>query len=140
MTIEIKDVDGGLGNILLFSGIVEEEEFLNVVTKHLTQDTEKFKQYRYSLSDLMAVTAINISTDAIELIANLSKKAAIVNPKAVVAIAASQDFAYGLARMMEILRDESDWEEMVFRNREDAEAWIKKRVKEKYGIEDLTFS
>ena len=140
MTIEIKDVDGGLGNIILFTGIVEEEEFVNVMTKHMKQDRDKFKQYRYSLSDLTAVTTIDISRNAIELIANLSEKAANVNPKAVVAIVAGQDLVYGLARMIGILRDETDWEEMVFRNREDAEAWIKKRVREKYGIEDLSFS
>lgn len=42
-------------------------------------------------------------------------------------------------KMWEMLSDEMNWETMVFRNREDAEAWIKERVKEKYGIDDLTF-
>jgi hypothetical protein len=32
------------------------------------------------------------------------------------------------------------WETMVFRDREEAEAWLKERVKEKFGIDDLTFS
>jgi hypothetical protein len=30
------------------------------------------------------------------------------------------------------------WETMVFRALEDAEAWIRQRVKEKYEIDDLT--
>ena len=41
--------------------------------------------------------------------------------------------------MWEILADETKWEIMVFQNREDAEDWIRQKVKEKYGIGDLTF-
>ena len=31
------------------------------------------------------------------------------------------------------------WETNVLRTRRDAEAWVKDRVKEKFGIDDLTF-
>ena len=110
-----------------------------MLKKHLTQDKEKFRKFRYSLSDLTAVSKVEVPTKAIELIAEFCRSAAIVNPKAVVAAVADQDLIYGLARMLEILRDETDWENEVFRNREDAEAWIRERVKEKYGIDNLTF-
>ena len=53
---------------------------------------------------------------------------------------ANRDLTYGLARMTEMLIDVTGWESKVFRNREDAEAWIKERVKEKYGILDLTMA
>jgi hypothetical protein len=42
--------------------------------------------------------------------------------------------------MWEILSEGSDWEVMVFRSRPKVVGWIKERVKEKYGIENLTFS
>jgi hypothetical protein len=58
MPIEIKDLEGGLGNIILGRGIVTEEEFVDVLKKHLTQDKEKFKKYRYSLTDYTAVTKV----------------------------------------------------------------------------------
>jgi len=32
------------------------------------------------------------------------------------------------------------WETMVFRDREDAEDWIREKVKDKFGIDDLTFT
>ena len=51
----------------------------------------------------------------------------------------NQDLIYGLTRMWEVLSEGTNWETMASRNREDAEAWIKERVKEKYGIDDLTF-
>jgi hypothetical protein len=41
--------------------------------------------------------------------------------------------------MWELLVGATDWETMVFRKREDAKAWITQKVKEKYGIDDVTF-
>jgi hypothetical protein len=62
-----------------------------------------------------------------------------VNPKPVVALVADQDLIFGLARMWELLIDAAERETMVFRKREDAEAWITQKVKEKYGIDDVKF-
>jgi hypothetical protein len=140
MSIEIRDVDGGLGNIIIGRGIIIDEEYVDALKEHLTQDENKFKKYRYSLSDYTATAEIDIATKSVDLIAHYCRKASIVNPEAVVAIITNEDLIYGLARMWEILIDETDWETMVFRNRKDAEAWIRERVKEKYGIEDLTFT
>jgi len=42
--------------------------------------------------------------------------------------------------MSETLIGEIGWEIMIFGSREDAEAWIKKRAKEKYGIDGLTIA
>jgi hypothetical protein len=104
MPIEVRDVDGGLGNIIRGWGIVE------------------------------------VSTIAIKSIAPLHQRAWEFHPDAVVAIAADTDITYGLSRMWESLIDAISWETMVFRSRVDAEAWIKEKVKEYYGIDDLTFS
>ena len=42
--------------------------------------------------------------------------------------------------MTQMLLDGTEWEYEVFRNREDAEAWIRERVSEKFGIDDLALS
>ena len=139
MPIEIRDLGGGVGNIIIARGIVTDEELVEVLKKHLTQDKEKLGKYRYSLLDWTAVLKFDVSSKAVDLIAGYCKKSSIFNPEVVVAQVADKDVAFGLARMWEILTDATDWEIMVFRNREDAEAWIKEKVKEKYGIVDLTF-
>jgi hypothetical protein len=140
MPIEIKDSDGGLGNIITSRGILTDKEFADALKQHLTQDKNKFRNYKYSLCDYSAVKKIKVSTQSIQLIADYCKKSSIANSKVVVAIVAKQDVIYGMARMWEILSEATKWETMVSRNREEAEAWIKQRVKQKYGIDDLTFS
>jgi hypothetical protein len=47
MPVEIRDTNGGLGNIITGQGIISEEEYVDVLKAHLTQDEEKFKQYRF---------------------------------------------------------------------------------------------
>ena len=70
------------------------------------------------------MTGAEVSSNAIEQIAVLCRISAKINPYPVIAHIATIDLTYGLARMWEILSDETDWEIMVFRKRDDAEAWI----------------
>lgn len=139
MPIKIKDVKEGLGSIFLGIGVLGKEEYIDAMRKHLTQDREKFQKYRYSLADWTGVTAADISSESIQLVAELCKKAAADNPNIIVGSVAGQDLAFGLTRMAHIRRDSAAWESKAFRNRVEAEAWIKQRVKEKYDIDNLTF-
>jgi len=139
MPIEIKDWDGGLGLFIRGWEVTIEGELVDKLQKHLMQDKEKLKKYRYSLSDYTAITKTDISTATVELTADFLLSVADINPDVIAATVANQDVLFGLSRMGEILRDKASWEEMVFRNMEDAKNWIQKRVKEKYGIETLTF-
>ena len=139
MPVEVKDVDGGLGNIIIYSGVITKEEFVTTLKQHLMQDKDKFKNYRYSLNDASAVIKVEFSAEEIGLVANFCKSASTVNSTAIVATVADKDFVYGLARMSDALRNEAGWENEVFRNLDEAKSWIKKRVSGKFGIEDLRF-
>ena len=138
MPIIIKDLDDGIGVSITGQGTLKDDEFTNALKKHLTQDQDKFKKYRYSLADYTGITRVEVSSETIRYIADLCISAAKVNPRVVHADVANQDLIFGLARMAEILRNQAGWETMVFRNRKDAIFWIEEKVKEKYGFSDLT--
>jgi predicted translin family RNA/ssDNA-binding protein len=139
MPVEIKDLDNGLGTYIRGWGVIKKGELTNNLKRHAAQDGEKLKKYRYSLSDYIEITETDVSQEYIDQTADILIKTAKINPDIIVATVASQDYIFGLSRMGEILRSSGGWEEMVFRNIEDAKNWIRKRVKEKYGIENLTF-
>ena len=122
------------------SGDITEAEFIEVIQRHLTQDPEKFKRYRYSLNDLSKATEADLSTAFIEEHARVCIRASEVNPDAVVALVAPADLEYGLGRMWEMLSYEISWETCAFRNREEAKMWIRERVKERWNITDLTMA
>ena len=139
MPITIKDLKGGLGNIITGWGVITEQEFIEVFKRHLTQGKDKFGMYRYSLNDFTAVTEANFSIEAIHQIADLCIRAAENNREAIVATAASNDLTFGLSRMTDALRFETGWDQETFRDRQDAEDWIKERAKKRFGIENVTF-
>lgn len=139
MSIQITDLDGGIGVLIVGQGIVTDEEYVQAFTKHLTQDAEKFKKYRYSLSDYTAVDKALISSEAIQKIAKLSLKASAINPQLIIATASRQDLIYGLSRMSQLLTDRAGWLHSIFRKREEAESWLKEIAYQKFGLVDLTF-
>ena len=139
MPIIIKDVQDGLGVIITGSGVVTDEDYLNEFRKHLTQDKEKIAKYRYTLGDYSAATEVNVTYDAIQEVSEMCLGVSKIVPEQLVALVASRDLTYGLIRMADSLMYGTGWEQKVFRDRQEAEDWIKKRAREKYGIADITF-
>jgi hypothetical protein len=137
MPIKVSDLDGGLGNLFVAWGRLTEQEYVEVLMRRLTQDEDRFRRYRYSLSDYSAVAGVELPTSAIEQMLPLCRTAASVNPDALVAIVADRDVAYGLSRMWEILMTETGWEIAVFRSRDEAEEWIRREAETRFGIDDL---
>ena len=140
MPIETKDTDNGLGVFFIGRGIVGEIEYLDIYKKHLSQDKDKYQKYRYGINDWSEVTGVEISSNAIDKIAGLCIYSAKINPYPVIAHIATTDVTYGLSRMWEFLSSETEWEIMVFRRRNEAKGWIRERLRDKFGIDDLTFT
>ena len=146
MPIEIKNCDGGNGIVIVIKGLVTDQELINAFEVHLTQDTEKFKRYKYILFDHTGLTKINITDKTVEFIAGIGADASKVNPDLIaavvanVSIGANIDLVSRVSRIHELFIYRSHWDIMVFRTRIEAVRWIKNKVKEKYGVNDLTFS
>ena len=138
MPVEIKDCDDGLGVTISGRDSITDQQWLDEFKKHLTQEEDKFRKYRYSLSDYSAVTEVDVSNASIQALAELCIQASKINPYPVVAIVAPSDLAFGLARMTETLISETYWKTEVFRSRQEAVEWIKKEVSNWYGIEELS--
>lgn len=145
MSIEIKDCDGGIGNIIESRGIVTDQDLIDSLKRHLTRDKEKFKKYKYILIDYTALTKVNITNETVDFIAGLCADTSRVNPDSIVAmvtyisIGANIDLINRISKMQELFIYRSCWKTMLFRTKPQAVRWIKDKVKEKFGIDDLTF-
>ena len=80
MPIEIIDCDDGIGNIILTRGVVTDQELIDSLERHLTQDKEKFKKYKFILIDHTALTKMNITNETVEFIAEIIADTSRVNP------------------------------------------------------------
>jgi len=138
MPIDISDCDGGIGHIFVSRGIVPDQELIDSLKMLLTQDKEKFKQYKYILFDHTALTKMDVSDETVEFIAGLCADASNVNPDPLVAIVtyfsmtANIDLINKISRMYELFLHQSCWESLVFRTKMDAVRWIRKKVRDKF--------
>ena len=82
---------------------------------------------------------MEVSKSEIEAIAEIHKNAEKISPDRVVAVAASKDIAFGLSRVWDANIGESQWERTIVRSRDEAESWIKEKVKSKFSI-DITIA
>ena len=146
MPIEIIDCDDGTGNIILTRGVVTDQELIDSLERHLTQDKEKFKKYKFILIDHTALTKMDITNETVEFIAELIADTSRVNPDSIVAMVVYVTYEAGIdllnrnSRLHELFIYRSCWETMVFRTKGEAVRWIKEKVRDKFGIDDLTFS
>ncbi|MBV8280953.1 MAG: hypothetical protein JO347_02675, partial [Candidatus Eremiobacteraeota bacterium] len=81
--------------------------------------------------------SLDVSTHQLEQVAGLVIEGAHYMPSIahVVAIHAKDDEPFALARMWQVLVQQTGWETAVFRERADAVAWVRERVRAKFGLE-----
>ena len=146
MPIEIQDCDGGMGNIIESRGVVTDQELIDSLKSHLTHNQEKFKKYKYILIDHTSLTKINISNETVEFIAELISNTSKINPDSIVAMVvyvtygANIDLLHRVSILHELFFYRSCWENRFFRMKPQAVKWIREKVRDKFGIDNLTFS
>ncbi len=145
MPIEIDDCDGGIGNIIVSRGVVTDQELVDSFRRHLTDHMERVKGYKYILIDHTALTRLNITDETVELIAELLADTSKINTDCIVAmvahvpIGANMDLINRISRLHDLFIYQSCWDTLVFRTKPEAVRWIRKKVKQKFGIDGLTF-
>ena len=146
MPIEIQDCDRGMGNIIESRGVVTDQELIDSLERHLTHDKEKFKKYKYILIDHTALTKMDITNETVEFISELIADTSRVNPDSIVAMVVDVTYGAGIellnrnSRLHELFIYRSFWESRFFRTKPQAVKWIREMVRDKFGIDDLTFS
>jgi hypothetical protein len=140
MPIEMKYVDDELGVLFIGEGIVTGEDIINSNRQFFSSE-EKMIKNRYGIFDFSNITKFEVSKAELETIISQNRKVSESLADGILAVVAIENFVFGISRMWEIHVELEDlpWETNVLRSRRDAEAWIKDRAKEKFGIDDLTF-
>jgi len=120
--------DDGTGLLRVGTGIVTFDEII-AGARDLHLDEARARKLTHALVDFTGVTELRVSTDEARRIAEASKTTARLAPGGVVAVVAPKDHVFGMARMWETLVDEeAGWLTRVFRERAEAEAWIRARL------------
>ncbi len=129
MPIDVEFLNEGAFVHVTAKGVVTEEEFGNHLEQLYPSD-EVTRLQRYALVDWSRVTDVQISNEGVRAGAKKIVQASkIVPPGAVVAVVASNELAFGLARMWEAHVAETGWQTRVFKELLEAEQWLEEATK-----------
>lgn len=126
MPIEIKYTDDNIGIIFSAIGKVTGKDIINK-QKEIYQ-SEGFAQLRYWIVDRARCTEYEVSSDEVNQIARMDNEAAKINQNLLMALVSESDLQYGVSRMYEAYIDEAGFKTMVFRDRFEAEDWIRNEL------------
>jgi hypothetical protein len=126
MPIEIEYLDGGYRIECIGKGVVTGEEIYN--GNRIIYSGDTLSRHRYQIVNFTNVEKLSVSRDEAVRLANQDIEASKTNPNIVIAVVATLNHAFGLGRMWEAHANMSGFETMVFRTREDAMAWIERKI------------
>jgi hypothetical protein len=117
-----------MGVVLTCSGLGTGEEFINVARSLVT---ERNRGLKYIIVDLTEIDDFQASTAEVRAVASENVQLAhIAEPKMLVAVAATKDIGFGIARMWEVYASfKTAWRISVFRSRGEANAWIQQNLR-----------
>jgi hypothetical protein len=127
MPIETEVLQNGTGLLLICRGTVTGKDKIEAMERLLAAP-ELVSHLRYIVIDQNAAR-VDLSAQDIRTLAELERRIAQLAPPGVVgAIIASRDVDYGMARMWQVLVEETGWETRVFRSFDEADSWLREKV------------
>ena len=127
MSINLTFTNDKQGIYAALEGKVTLKDFITGAAEAYSE--ENIQIQRYQIIDFTNCTSFELSSNDMQQIAKIDKEASETNPNIIIAIIATTDVAFGMSRVYEAYADETGFDIMVFRNSEDAEAWIQEKLK-----------
>lgn len=117
-------IEGGRGVVFHGVGELTGKEVIEV-KEQLAADEARARSLEFALVLLVEVSAFRITTKEVRAVAAIDHRLARLVPHLTVGIVAPRDHDFGVARMWEAIADVPGWMKGVFRERAEAEAWIR---------------
>ena len=125
MPLNLEYIDDGRGIYVTLEGKVTLDDFK--VGSSEAYSEEHILNQNYQIIDFTSCSSFDLSSSDMLEIAKIDKKASEFNPNIKIAIIAPSDLVFGMCRVYEAYADETGFDIMVLRTRQEAENWIQKK-------------
>jgi hypothetical protein len=126
MPVQINFIEDGFGVEFISSGIVTGSQIIQANEKIYTR--EILSRLNYKIVDRTNCTEYNVTTKDIQIIASQDRKAAKINPNIIIALISTTPLQYGMSRMWEAYVDETGFQVEIFKDRGNANKWIRNQL------------
>ena len=123
MPVHYEYIDNKQGVIITALGIVEGEEFINVI-KELFSHKETIQNYKYGLVDYTQLDKFDISITQISELANIHIESSKLNPEIIVGFAIIKPVIHGLVRVWMAYATITGWRVNIKKTVPDIKRWI----------------
>jgi hypothetical protein len=135
MPIDLEFVFDGVGVVYHCAGSLTAQHFMDANAR-LLASPERIAKLRFAVIDLTDMVPVYIAPSEMEHIVLQDRQmASFLRSSLTVALISPHNLGFGLARMWEAFAGGLEWETMTFRSRDEAETWIRTRLKNKFNLE-----
>jgi len=127
MPYEIQYKNNDEGVITIYTGNVTDNDLLSAYNEIASLNVN-ISKIKYSVSDFTLIDKYLITSECIRNQARLAVEVSKINPNLTVIVIAPNDVEYGTSRMWSVYSDKAGWDVRIFRNRDDANLWIKNNI------------
>jgi len=127
MSYSTEVIDAGKGILHIGRDTVSGNELLASANRILDMVKKGFSP-SYAITDLGEVVDFHVTAEEIRLNAEINISISKYLPRARIAIIASRNHIYGIARMWEAYAQRTGWAIRVFRDKNEALAWVKAEI------------
>jgi hypothetical protein len=138
MPIEFSLLDRGAGMRYMFTGLVTGKELIDVNTSMYASE-KRLKKLRYAIVDQTHMDSLDLSFTDLKKIEAMDRLAAQVNPSVVVAIIVEKDLPFNISKAWDVRTQDISWDKKIFGSKDEAYAWVREKVREKFG-EEITIT
>lgn len=128
MAVEVNLLEDGIGVEIIATGTVTGREIIQAHKK--IYDINMLHGQRYHIIDKSKCTEYDVTAHDIEIIAELDKQAAAINPKIVIAIVESESLHFSLTKLWQAHVDDYVFKTKSFLGRGPALEWIDRNRQE----------
>jgi hypothetical protein len=122
MAIQINYLDNGIGIEIIATGIVTGEEIIEAHKE--IYKPENLKKQKYQIIDRTKCLKYQVTSEEIEIIAQIDNKAAEINPNIKIALVSTTSLQFGMSRMWQAYISDNSFVTKIFQDRKSADEWI----------------
>lgn len=126
--IKVNILEDGRGVEVLAEGVVHGRDIIDAHEKIYDEDC--LRRQRYQIVDKSACTEYAVTADDIDSIAELDRKASVINPNIVIAVIEARGLQFSLTELWQAHLAECTFLTKSFRDRETAMKWIAENAKQ----------
>ncbi len=134
MPVEIREMNGGEGLHIVFSGTAVYQEYVEAVSQLQSHAERLGASLKFVFSDFLLVEKLSWTTSEVYQLAKASVDSAHTELPLIIATVSEDPLAFGMIRVWEVVSEETGYTTQTFGELGAARSWVNDQMMLRYGV------